>query len=73
MAKANGAVPAYPGTQYQNPPFQQGAQDWGWLGEGQSTHTPEYNPNPTGTDLVPDDTSDSSAEPHSDWTSEDAQ
>ena len=69
IGKAHGNVPAYPGTSYENPPFQQGKQDWGWLGEGISTKTPEYNYAPTGNDL-PDE---SSAEPHSDWQSEDAQ
>jgi hypothetical protein len=69
IGKAHGNVPAYPGTSYENPPFKAGSQDWGWLGEGLSTKTPEYNYAPTGNDL-PDE---SSAEPHSDWQSEDAQ
>lgn len=69
IGKAHGDVPAYPGTSYENPPFKAGAQNWGWLGEGLSTKTPEYNYAPTGDDL-PDE---SSAEPHSDWQSEDAQ
>ena len=67
-----GGVPAYPGTSYENPPFKQGAQDWGWLGEGIAINPPEWEYAPTGNDL-PDDSDESSAEPHTEWDSEDAQ